>query len=850
MNQTVTTARTLAGAEPLIIPVEGMSCASCVRRVEQAAAKVPGVASSAVNFATESLTVEPGEGFSAVLLAEAIRKAGYEPKPEQLTLALQRVPTDAEAARLAAALAALPGVVSVSPAPGAAQVTVEAFGRDLSRSLRAVVKGQGLAPQPAAPVAAGGHSALAQGNAQGHAKGEAGAAGPHDHHEEDAARLKRDLVVAVLLTLPLFVLEMGGHLYAPFHHWLMGTVDTRLLHYGYAALATAVIFGPGFRFLRTGLPALFRGHPEMNALVALGVLSAYAYSLVTTFAPHLLPAEARYVYFEAATVIVTLILAGRLMEARARGRTGAAIRRLLGLQARTARVERHGETVDLPAEAVEPGDVLIVRPGERIAVDGTVLDGASHVDESMMTGEPLPVEKKAGSAVVGGTINGTGSFRFRADRVGGDTLLAQIIRLVEQAQGTKLPIQAVVDRVTAWFVPAVMAISLLTFGIWLLLGPEPALPHALVAAVAVLIIACPCAMGLATPTSIMVGTGRAAERGVLFRKGDALQALQGVTMVVLDKTGTVTRGRPELTDVAVAEGFDEDTVLSAVAAVEARSEHPVAEAILAAVQARGLAVPAASGIRAEAGYGIEAVVEGRRVAIGADRFMQRLGLSVAAFAERADGLGRAGRTPLYAAIDGQLAAILAVSDPLKPSSRTAIARLKALGLKVAMVSGDNALTASTVAAEVGIGEVVAEVLPAGKVDALKAFQARGERVAFVGDGINDAPALAAADVGLAIGTGTDVAIESADVVLSAGDLTAVVDAIAVSRATLANIRQNLFWAFGYNVALIPLAAGALYPAFGIQLSPMIGAGAMALSSVFVLTNALRLKTLDLSGGMR
>ncbi|WP_210245898.1 heavy metal translocating P-type ATPase [Rhizobium straminoryzae] len=846
MNQTVTTARTLAGAEPLIIPVEGMSCASCVRRVEQAAAKVPGVASSAVNFATESLTVEPGEGFSAGLLAEAIRKAGYEPKPEQVTLALQRVPTEVEAARLAAALAALPGVVSASFAPGAAQVTVEAFGRDLSRSLRAVVKGQGLAPQPAAPVAAGGHSALAQ----GHAQEESGSAGPHDHHEEDAARLKRDLAVAVLLTLPLFVLEMGGHLYAPFHHWLMGTVDTRLLYYGYAALATAVIFGPGFRFLKTGLPALFRGHPEMNALVALGVLSAYAYSLVATFAPHLLPAEARYVYFEAATVIVTLILAGRLMEARARGRTGAAIRRLLGLQARTARVERHGETVDLPAEAVEPGDVLIVRPGERIAVDGTVLDGASHVDESMMTGEPLPVEKKAGSAVVGGTINGTGSFRFRADRVGGDTLLAQIIRLVEQAQGTKLPIQAVVDRVTAWFVPAVMAISLLTFGIWLFLGPEPALPHALVAAVAVLIIACPCAMGLATPTSIMVGTGRAAERGVLFRKGDALQALQGVTMVVLDKTGTVTRGRPELTDVAVAEGFDEDAVLSAVAAVEARSEHPVAEAILAAVQARGLAVPAASGIRAEAGYGIEAVVEGRRVAIGADRFMQRLGLSVAAFAERADGLGRAGRTPLYAAIDGRLAAILAVSDPLKPSSRTAIARLKALGLKVAMVSGDNALTASAVAAEVGIGEVVAEVLPAGKVDALKAFQARGERVAFVGDGINDAPALAAADVGLAIGTGTDVAIESADVVLSAGDLTAVVDAIAVSRATLANIRQNLFWAFGYNVALIPLAAGALYPAFGIQLSPMIGAGAMALSSVFVLTNALRLKTLDLSGGMR
>jgi Cu+-exporting ATPase len=395
-----------------------------------------------------------------------------------------------------------------------------------------------------------------------------------------------------------------------------------------------------------------------------------------------------------------------------------------------------------------------------------------------------------------------------------------------------------------------MAVAALTFVVWLLVGPEPVLPHALVAAVAVLIIACPCAMGLATPTSIMVGTGRAADLGVLFRKGDALQELQAVSLVVLDKTGTVTKGKPDLTDIRLADGFDEAEVLSAIAAVEARSEHPVAEAIVAAVATRGLVIAQATEVQASAGYGIEAVVEGRQVAVGADRFMQKLGLSVDLFAAEAARLGDEGKTPLYAAIDGRLAAILAVADPLKPTSRAAIARLKAMGLSVAMVTGDNARTARAIARQVGIDDVVAEVLPAGKVEALRRLKdeaAKGGKLAFVGDGINDAPALAEADIGIAIGTGTDVAIESADVVLSSGDLSAAVDAIAVSRATMRNIRQNLFWAFGYNVALIPLAAGALYPAFGLQLSPMIGAGAMAFSSVFVLANALRLRTMDLTG---
>lgn len=829
MNQTV---KPDHSAELLVIPVEGMSCASCVRRVENAAAKVPGVASSAVNFATESLSVQPSEGFSAAKLAEAIRTAGYEPKAETVSLTLDKPLNAAQAEKLGQRLTQLPGIVSAQVQAGSAAVSVEVFGRDAKRLVSSAIRTEGLAKAKAAdPHAAHAH--------HDHS---------HSHHDEDAATLKRDLAIAVVLTLPLFVLEMGGHLYPPFHHWLMAVVPVQWLYVAYFLLATAVIFGPGFRFLKTGIPALLRGHPEMNALVAIGVLAAYSYSTVTTFAPQLLPEAARFVYFEAATVIVSLILLGRLLEARARGRTGAAIRRLLSLQAKTARVERDGEVVDIPTDEVEEGDVLIVRPGERIAVDGVVLDGASNVDESMISGEPIPVEKAAGAPVTGGTVNGSGSFRFRAEKVGADTMLSQIIRLVEQAQGAKLPIQAAVDKVTAWFVPAVMAVAVLTFLIWLLLGPAPVLPHALVAAVAVLIIACPCAMGLATPTSIMVGTGRAADLGVLFRKGDALQALRDVTTVVLDKTGTVTKGKPELTDCVVAEGFDERDVLSLVAAVEARSEHPVAEAIVRSVQERGITVPQSAEFQASAGYGIEGRADGRKIAVGADRMMVKLGLSVDAFAEQAAKLGDEGKTPLYAAIDGKVAAIIAVADPLKESSRDAIRQLKQMGLTVAMVTGDNRRTAKAIAAQVGIDEVVAEVLPEGKVKALDELRGKGNVLAFVGDGINDAPALAAADIGIAIGTGTDVAIESADVVLSSGALTGVADAIAVSRATMNNIRQNLFWAFGYNVALIPIAAGALYPAFGIQLSPMIGAGAMALSSVFVLTNALRLRSMTLDEG--
>ena len=508
---------------------------------------------------------------------------------------------------------------------------------------------------------------------------------------------------------------------------------------------------------------------------------------------------------------------------------------------RTARVVRGGETVEVDVDALAVGDVILVRPGERIPVDGEVTEGSSNVDESMITGEPVPVQKAAGAAVTGGTVNGTGSLTFKAARVGSDTTLAQIIRMVEEAQGAKLPIQGLVDRVTLWFVPAVMVLAALTVVIWLLVGPDPALTLALVAGVSVLIIACPCAMGLATPTSIMVGTGRAAEIGVLFRKGDALQALSEVDFIALDKTGTVTEGQPSLTDLVTTDGLDRDRVLSLIAAVEAQSEHPIAEAIVRGARAEGIAIPAATGFRSITGYGVAATVEGQEVMVGADRYMTREGIDIAALVETEAELAGRGRTALYAAIDGKLAAVIAVADPVKPASQEAVAALHARGFKVAMITGDKRETAEAIARETGIDHVIAGVLPDGKVAALDDLRAGDRKIAFVGDGINDAPALAHADVGIAIGTGTDVAIESADVVLMSGDLRGVVNAVEVSRRTMSNIRQNLVWAFGYNVALIPVAAGVLYPAFGLLLSPVFAAGAMALSSVSVLTNALRLR---------
>lgn len=738
-------------AQPITLDIEGMTCASCVSRVEKALLKVPGVGAAVVNLATERATIDAGN-VSFEDLLDAVERVGYK----------------------------------------------------------------GVLRQPDAP--SGNHA---------------------HHHEEDAAQLRRDVVLAGLLTLPLFVLEMGGHLYEPFHHWLMGVVPTQWLHMFYFVLTTIVLFVPGRRFFRIGIPALLRGSPEMNSLVAIGAGAAWLFSSVVTFAPQIIPAQTRFVYFEAAAVIVTLILLGRLLEALAKGRTGEAIQRLVREQARFARVERQGKTIELAIEDVAVGDILIVRPGEKIAVDGDLIDGESHVDEAMISGEPLPVSKTAGDTVIGGTLNTSGSFRFRATKVGGDTMLAQIIRMVEEAQAGKLPIQRIVDRITAWFVPAVMALAVMTFVVWAVWGPDPAMTFGFVNAVAVLIIACPCAMGLATPTSIMVGTGRAAEMGVLFRKSEALQLLRDADVFAFDKTGTLTEGKPVLTDLIVGDGFSHDEVLALVAAAESRSEHPIALAIVAAAAEAKLALPAVEGFDSDPGHGVTAILGGRKVEVGSARMLDHLDLS--SFTKTLERLADEGKTPVFAAIDGRIAAAIVVADVVKPTSKAVIERLHEMGLKTAMISGDNKRTAAAIARQLGIDEVRAEVLPADKVAAIKTLRQGNRVIAYVGDGINDAPALAESDIGIAVGTGTDAAIESADVVLLGGDLKGVLNAVIISRATLRNIWENLFWAFGYNTILIPVAAGVLYPFFGILLSPMLGAGAMALSSVFVVGNAQRLR---------
>ena len=801
-----------------VLDIEGMTCASCVGRVERALLAVPGVAEANVNLAIEKAEVRLSSPVSRADLVKVIEGAGYDVPAARVELAIEGMTCASCVGRVERALAAVPGVTEaqVNLATERANVTGTA---DIA-ALIAAVEGAGYTARQ--------RQAASDGSAA-------------ERREAEAQGLRRDVLIAGALTLPVFVLEMGAHLFPPVHHLIMATIGMQANWLIQFALTTLVLAFPGIRFYALGFPALARGAPDMNSLVAVGTMAAYAYSMVATFAPGLLPPGTVNVYYEAAAVIVTLILLGRYLEARAKGRTSQAIGRLVGLQAKTARVRRDGVTQEIAVDQVLPGDLVELRPGERVPVDGEVIEGESWVDESMITGEPVPVEKRVGAVVVGGTVNQTGALAFRATAVGADTMLAQIIRMVEAAQGGKLPIQALVDKVTMWFVPAVIGVALLTFAIWFAFGPEPALTFGLVNAVAVLIIACPCAMGLATPTSIMVGTGRGAEMGVLFRKGEALQLLSGTRVVAFDKTGTLTEGKPRLTDLELAPGFERAEVLALVAAVEGKSEHPIAQAIHSAALEEGLSLPPVTGFEGLTGFGVVAEAGGSHIQIGADRYMARLGLDVAAFTAAAERLGDEGKTPLYAAIDGNLAAIIAVADPIKETTPAAIRALHGLGLRVAMVTGDNARTAQAIARKLGIDAVVAEVLPDGKVEAVRELKAAHGRLAFVGDGINDAPALAEADVGIAIGTGTDVAIEAADVVLMSGSLKGVPAAIALSKATIGNIRQNLFWAFAYNTALIPVAAGLLWPAFGILLSPIFAAGAMALSSVFVLGNALRLR---------
>jgi len=651
----------------------------------------------------------------------------------------------------------------------------------------------------------------------------------------DIRTLTRKFMVSLVLSATIFLGSMGTFL-----SWIPSGLHNP---YVLLILATPVQFWVGWQFYQGFWAPLKHKTADMNTLIAIGTSAAYLYSVAVTFMPGVFTrlGMGTHVYYDTAVIIITLIILGRLLEARARGQTSDAIRKLMGLRAKTARVLRHGKEEDIPVEAVEIGDQVLVRPGEKVPVDGTMVDGYSTLDESMLTGESIPVDKMAGDEVFGATLNKTGSFTFRATRVGKETMLAQIIRLVEEAQGSKAPIQRLADYVASIFVPAVLGIALLTFMVWALLGPPPALTFALLNLVAVLIIACPCALGLATPTAIMVGTGKGAEHGVLFKNAASLETMHKLHAIILDKTGTLTQGKPAVTDVIAHDGFEEDQLLRLAASAERGSEHPLGEAIVEAARSHTVSLEDASDFAAVPGHGIRAKVEQQDVLIGNHKLMQDEGVPFGKLDEMAERLAAAGKTPMFVAINGRGAGIIAVADTLKPDAKAAIEALHGLGIDVMMLTGDNRRTAAAIGQQLGIDHVLAEVLPQAKAQQVKQLQAEGKRVAMVGDGINDAPALAQADVGIAIGTGTDVAMEAADITLITGDVYGVVTAMQLSRRTMRTIKQNLFWAFIYNTLGIPVAAGVLYPFIGVLLNPVFAAAAMAMSSVSVVSNSLRLR---------
>ncbi|HEU4495386.1 MAG TPA: heavy metal translocating P-type ATPase [Rubrobacteraceae bacterium] len=815
--------------DTITIPVTGMTCASCVRRVERVLSKKEGVAEAGVNFAAEKATVvyDP-EVTGPDELIEAIRGAGYGADVREASFGVTGMTCASCVGRVERALKKVPGVLEANVNLASERATLQYLGGAVElRDVKTAVEeaGYGVIREDEDESSEGAH-------------------------EREYRKLRVDFLLAAALTA-LILIGSLPHMFG-----LMLPVPMGWLNAGLLLLATPVQFWAGWRFYRGAWAALKHGQANMNTLVVIGTSAAYLYSAVATFAPQLFAAGRADVYFDTSALIITLILLGRLLEARAKGRTNEAIKRLAGLQAKTARVVRDGGEVDVPVEDVEVGDVVVVRPGEKIPVDGRVLSGESAVDEAMITGESIPVTKREGDKVIGATMNTSGSFRFEATKVGEETALRQIMRMVEEAQGSKAPIQRLADTISAVFVPAVIGVAAATFLIWLILGPDPAFTFALLNAVAVLIIACPCAMGLATPTSIMVGTGKGAESGILIKGGEALEGAHKLDTVVLDKTGTLTRGTPELTDVVVEDGISEEELLRLVASAESGSEHPLGEAIVRGAKEQGLPLAEAEAFEAVSGGGIRARIEGRRVLVGSRRFLSESGVSEDGLLSKGEELAREGKTPIFVAVDGEPAGLVSVADVVRDEAREAIERLHSLGLEVAMLTGDNRRTAEAIARQLGVDRVVAEVRPEDKAAEVKRLQSEGKKVGMVGDGINDAPALAQSDVGIAIGTGTDVAMEAGDLTLISGDVRGVARAISLSKATVRNIKQNLFWAFFYNVALIPVAAGVLYPLFSDGsvpevlhpvfgeygfLNPVLAAAAMALSSVTVLSNALRLR---------
>ncbi|MBM3925193.1 MAG: copper-translocating P-type ATPase [SAR202 cluster bacterium] len=833
----------------LTIPITGMTCASCVATIEKALEGVPGVASASVNLSTEKATITlEGEltenPASLEALTKAVSEAGYGVGGRRTTLSIGGMTCASCVATVEKALRSVPGVLSASVNLATEKATVEmapgaAGVEDLIRS----VQESGYS---ATPESASEEEGLAE-ESQRLSK------------VREAAGLWRKFLAAGLGGALLFIGSFDPFPWVP---PLMANSAYLLLLW---AVATPIQFWSGSSFYRYGFGALQHGSANMNTLIALGTTAAYVYSAVMVVL-EIAGSDAlltrgleRAVYFDTSAIIIALVLLGRYMELRARGRTSEAIRRLIGLRPESARVVRDGEEREVAISQVAVGDVVVVRPGERIPVDGVVLDGYTSVDESMISGESLPVEKTVGSSVIGATINKTGFVKFRATRVGKDTTLSQIVRLVQEAQGSKLPIQRLADLVSAYFVPIVIAVALGAFVFWLFFGPSPALTYALLTSVAILIIACPCAMGLATPTAIMVSTGRGAEAGILIRNGEALEKASKITTVVLDKTGTLTVGRPSVTDVIPLQGKD-DELLRLAASVEKGSEHPLGEAIVREAEVRGVGLLEAKGFQAVPGQGVQAQINGAKVLLGNRAFMEAQGHVLDGLVKKAEELSTQGKTAMFVSSGDGMAGIIGVADTIKPGAAEAIARLKGLGLEVIMLTGDNRVTAEAIAQQLGVDEVVAEVLPGDKAAKVKELQEQGKAVAMAGDGINDAPALAQADVSIAMGTGTDVAMESSDVVLMRGDLASLVGVFGLSRRTLRVIRQNLFWAMFYNVALIPVAAGVLYPVFkdgvpgGLEfffgdvgfLNPVLAALAMAFSSVSVVSNSLRLRRLKLT----
>ena len=819
-----------------IIPLTGMTCASCAATIEKGLSDISGVSSVNVNLASEKASIEyDTEKVDEQKLIDVVKGAGYGVALEKKTINIGGMTCASCVSNIEKALSEVPGVISVAVNLASEKATVEYLSGQVTLvDLKKAVEGAG-------------YSVRDELSAEGSIEVDAVAAGI----QREIRILKTKLIVAG--TIGIFMLltaisELSGE-------WMPSFLSN---HYLLWVLATPVQFWAGWQFYQGFWAGLKHKRANMNTLIAVGTSAAYFYSVAAVLFPDFFEAGGRAaaVYFDTAVIIIALILLGRFLEIRAKGQTSEAIKKLIGMQAKTARVVRGGEDIDIPVEEVVAGDIVIVRPGEKVPVDGMIKEGYSSIDESMVTGESMPVEKKVGDGIIGATINKTGSFRFEATKVGKDTVLSQIIKLVEEAQGSKAPIQRLADLISAYFVPVVIGIGLLTFVLWYFIGPEPALTFALLNFVAVLIIACPCALGLATPTAIMVGTGKGAENGVLIRSGEALETAHKIKAIILDKTGTLTEGKPVVTDIVPAPGFQEEKLLEVAASAERGSEHPLGEAIVNAAMEKGLTLSDVTEFNSITGHGIQVTLDSQRVVLGNLKLMQDQDFNLNGLDQNALQLSSQGKTPMFLGIDDQVAGIIAVADTLKPTSKAAIAELHRQGLEVIMLTGDNQRTADAIAKEVGIDRALAEVLPENKASEVKKLQAEGKVVAMVGDGINDAPALAQADIGIAIGTGTDIAMEAAEITLMSGDLRGVVTAISLSKSTMRTIKQNLFWAFAYNTALIPVAAGVLYFVFGQSmtppslrfflgdfgfLNPMLAALAMAASSLTVVSNSLRLK---------